>query len=67
MLTSRSAIGSVRAGADHAHVDHRQRAADAAVDHADAAPGEAGVDAEHAHAPPLSPTGRPNTCSFGPR
>ena len=49
------------AGAYDAHVDQRQRATDRAVDHADAAPGQPGVDPQHAHASP--PGGRPNTCS----
>jgi hypothetical protein len=41
--------GQLGAGADHAHVDQGQRPADGALDHADPASGETGIDAQHAH------------------
>ena len=41
-----------RRGADHAHGDHAPAAGPAPVDDAEAAPGQAGVDAEHAHETP---------------
>ena len=53
-------VGRSARGAYDAHVDHAQRPADRPLDDADTAPGQPGVDAEHAHAASAS---RPNTCS----
>ena len=41
-------------GAHHAHADQAQRSPDRALDHADTAAGQAGVDPEHAHGLPSS-------------
>ena len=54
MASSRAPMSSSGGVRDHADVDERQRAARGALDHAEAAAGQAGVDPEHPHvAPPL--------------
>ena len=39
----------VGGGADHADADQAERPADRSLDDTDAAPGQAGVDSQHAH------------------
>ena len=50
IVTSRCGDREVGRGAQHVDVDQAQRPADGALDHAQAAAGQAGVDPEHAHA-----------------
>ena len=53
IVTSRSATGTSRGGAQHVDVDQGERSTDRPVDHAQAAAGQAGVDPEHAHEQPF--------------
>ena len=50
MASSRSARSVSGRGAHDDHLDHRRAQTRAAVDHADAAPGQARINAEHPHA-----------------
>ena len=49
MVTSRSAIGTVGAGAQHVDVDECEWSADRAFDHAQPAAGQPRVDPQHSH------------------
>ena len=57
MVSSRSARSASGGGADDDHLDHPRRQTRAAVDDADAAPGQPRVNAEHPH-PAASPADR---------